>query len=1044
MRKIGSAGLALLLLLTLLPVSNNASANGTLGIIEPLAAGQATGGGFFPLGDAFDSTDVAWDAVSGVPTGSPGGGAPYYAGRAGYVDFGPDWANVRIESTWTKYYAYTTGNQTPYAELWWDDDTDTVNDSGLTETDINFNSAQGLNTGSAAPWVRDSNLAGNPLVPEGRYLMLRSPSTMTNRATEYAFVGWLNLPVTAITVTGAGGASTISTSGGTLQMSAAITPSNAGLQTVTWTSTNGTGSATISAGGLLTAVSNGTVTVRATAQDGSGVFGTKTITISNQGLGGNEPLQIITPVQAGSATGMYFPMQDSFDNQPTLDVNTGYPVGTATGNGAPYYASRAGYIDFGTDWSKVKILATWTQYRSSSSGNQTPYSELWWDDDIDTTNDSGLTETRFNFNSAQGINTGSTTPWIRDNEISGTAVSPLSRYLLLRAPATMTTRALEYAFIGWIDANGNGVQNAPYTPVSQINVTGAGGATTLLIGNTLQMSASVLPYTASNKTIVWSVMNGTGSATISSGGLLTPVTDGTVTVRATAQDGSGVVGTRVIDISQYESFILTRSLDVNGRPHIYSNDIQADYPGVNWQTVKRLYIPAGHYDYIRLNNLPQRAANNPLIITNYGGKVEISSNFQYTFFIGGGSNWKLTGEYNNTLKTGHASYTGHANGNYANSKGNYGIEVGRSSNSSIMVSNRATNFELSFLEIHHSGFAGLLVKTDGDATATMDGVKIHDNYIHDIEAEGMYFGNTSGTANQHMFTNLKIYNNRVIRTGTEGIQLSQQGNGLEVYNNVVALCAMDWKDPFAQWQDGCFQYAQRVGSGEVYNNVFIGGAGDTFEMVLSKDAADTNPPGSQAWVHDNYFSHGRDFFGYVHNAPSNPTATLRFEDNIMRQFNFQYGELPGKTDLNKLIFAVDNVTNPLYFTNNLQDGTKTFIDTVGGNNGTSGNVTATGNVTAATVAPIVFEDVTFPTNFDWTKIERWDDYSNLYSVPIYYNQGDYAYYFPTGELYLCIEAGSHTAKNPTTNPSTWQLVPMMTDDFRTDATSPYQGMGLLD
>ncbi|MDD4409246.1 MAG: hypothetical protein PHW52_01175, partial [Candidatus Pacebacteria bacterium] len=42
-------------------------------------------------------------------------------------------------------------------------------------------------------------------------------------------------------------------------------------------------SATISAAGLLTAVSNGTVTVTATANDGSAVFGTLVVTISNQG-----------------------------------------------------------------------------------------------------------------------------------------------------------------------------------------------------------------------------------------------------------------------------------------------------------------------------------------------------------------------------------------------------------------------------------------------------------------------------------------------------------------------------------------------------------------------------------------------------------------------------------------------------------------------------------------------------------------------------------------------------------------------------------------
>lgn len=89
-------------------------------------------------------------------------------------------------------------------------------------------------------------------------------------------------PVTGITVSGAGGASTITTAGGTLQMSAAVTPDNATDKSVTWSVTPGTGTASISTGGLLKAITNGTVTVNATANDGSNVIGTKVITISGQ------------------------------------------------------------------------------------------------------------------------------------------------------------------------------------------------------------------------------------------------------------------------------------------------------------------------------------------------------------------------------------------------------------------------------------------------------------------------------------------------------------------------------------------------------------------------------------------------------------------------------------------------------------------------------------------------------------------------------------------------------------------------------------------
>jgi len=122
--------------------------------------------------------------------------------------------------------------------------------------------------------------------------------------------------VTGITVTGASGATTITTNGGTLQMSANVLPNDATNQTVTWSITAGAGNATISSAGLLTATANGTVTVRATANDGSNVFGEATITISGQttqidsftvtfnlnggNVGGNTANVVITDVVSGT------------------------------------------------------------------------------------------------------------------------------------------------------------------------------------------------------------------------------------------------------------------------------------------------------------------------------------------------------------------------------------------------------------------------------------------------------------------------------------------------------------------------------------------------------------------------------------------------------------------------------------------------------------------------------------------------------------------------------------------------------------------------
>jgi|GEM_PF-1901518 len=86
--------------------------------------------------------------------------------------------------------------------------------------------------------------------------------------------------VTSITVTGAGGATTVA-NGGTLAMSAEVLPADATDPSVTWSVAAGTGAATIDATtGVLTATGVGTVTVTATTNDGSGVTGTLEITVT--------------------------------------------------------------------------------------------------------------------------------------------------------------------------------------------------------------------------------------------------------------------------------------------------------------------------------------------------------------------------------------------------------------------------------------------------------------------------------------------------------------------------------------------------------------------------------------------------------------------------------------------------------------------------------------------------------------------------------------------------------------------------------------------
>lgn len=114
-----------------------------------------------------------------------------------------------------------------------------------------------------------------------------------------------------------------------------------------------------------------------------------------------------------------------------------------------------------------------------------------------------------------------------------------------------------------IDAGVSFSLNCQVDLVTSITVQGQGGNSSINnLGGTLQMEASVLPTYADDDTYTWSVTNGTGSASISTSGLLTASTVGNVTVTATANDGSGITGDKIITISNPN--VLVNSITIQG------------------------------------------------------------------------------------------------------------------------------------------------------------------------------------------------------------------------------------------------------------------------------------------------------------------------------------------------------------------------------------------------------------------------------------------------------------------------------------------------
>jgi len=137
------------------------------------------------------------------------------------------------------------------------------------------------------------------------------------------------------------------------------------------------------------------------------------------------------------------------------------------------------------------------------------------------------------------------------------------------------TTVLEFAVKGVAyEATPNADILTGHVPVSSVTVQGQGGVSNVMNPGSIQMEASVLPTAATNSSLSWSV-DSPSIATVDASGLLTALSDGTVRIFATAQDGSGVSGFTDIDVDSTLSIndIIQNDLKVNIFPNPFDNDV---------------------------------------------------------------------------------------------------------------------------------------------------------------------------------------------------------------------------------------------------------------------------------------------------------------------------------------------------------------------------------------------------------------------------------------------------------------------------------------
>lgn len=488
---------------------------------------------------------------------------------------------------------------------------------------------------------------------------------------------------------------------------------------------------------------------------------------------------------------------------------------------------------------------------------------------------------------------------------------------------------------------------------------------------------------------------------------------------------------------------------------------------------KKILIKGGTYDRIRLD-LPGLTGNStcPIIITNYDGQVRCKS-----FTIAGISSFKLTGRYDSVAQTGDPNYLGHANG-YAYNSGTYGIYVSndwtniesfllavQASNSSANVV-QATDWEVEYIESGNGGFANVF-KSDS-LNIPMDNVRIHDLYIHDTHGEGIYLGSTGGDP-QNQFTNLHVYNNRILRSGNEGLQLGQLSTNCIIENNVVHA-AFNWRSPFGEYQDNNLQLGLRNGNIIVRNNLMING-GEKWGNFFTNAIAGATALSDNIDISNNVFLYCRGPFGiYFGQTRFLNSNLIKFNNNWFGKFNFMYDQVYTDSRASNATHVIRIANdNNMEINSNKWDGTgsKSVLTYIVG--GSVPKITSSGNE-LTTVPDVQFNNyMGFPNGFDYTQVEQW---ANLIG-DTWGNEDQFGYTgtkkgqpvtYPTGyyvmrksKLYVALQNNSQIEPEVTTGwQSYWQAVTFTKpdnsitttppDDVRLLSTSYYNGLnvGLTD
>ncbi|WP_146185847.1 Ig-like domain-containing protein [Flavobacterium album] len=401
-----------------------------------------------------------------------------------------------------------------------------------------------VNPSGANQAVTWSVVSGPATVNTSGVVTATGNGTVTVRATSVGdptifddIVITINAPVavTGIMIATQGGVpAEITTAGGTLQLTAIVSPAGAN-QDVTWSVVNGSAFGSVSATGVVTAIANGTVTIRATSVADPTVFDDIAITINIPvavtdvviSTQGNVPAEITT---AGGTLQLEATVNPSDASQ---DVTWSVVAGSAFAS-----VNASGVVTAIAD-GIVTIQAT-----SVADPTKTDILDILIDTVTPVTGVVITTEGDVPAEITTGggtlqleatVNPSGASQEVTWSVVAGGAFASVSASGVVTAIADgiVTIQATSVA-----DPTKTDIIDVVINTVIPVESVEAGTegdvpATITTAGGTLQLVAVVNPLGA-DQAVTWSIVSGSDFATLSEDGLVTANADGTIVIRVTS------------------------------------------------------------------------------------------------------------------------------------------------------------------------------------------------------------------------------------------------------------------------------------------------------------------------------------------------------------------------------------------------------------------------------------------------------------------------------------------------------------------------------